>query len=289
MKLNNGTDGDSDNDVVPSQIWAVILLEARAVSLWCCVSIVFRLVVQFVCTVSSYKDDNGILHEVGFLEEPISEDFFSKSLWTIASVACGWLLCLVPSKICLQQAPGFMFSNPALLLWVRDRTGVIPNLPTRACEYVLGRISLKELVIIQPVHLVTMVSTLQFLRKVLPEHLLSLALEPIEYSNDENTWTVDFGREVAVTAAFTVALLVLPVLFELNDFPRWSVIVLFYPLFQFAVDGTGMAASFAPNVSLGLCLLGYRPLPAGYRFVGSLLGGLIGGKIMKRYFPDDTK
>lgn len=221
MKLNNGTDGDSDNDVVPSQIWAVILLEARAVSLWCCVSIVFRLVVQFVCTVSSYKDDNGILHEVGFLEEPISEDFFSKSLWTIASVVCGWLLCLVPSKICLQQAPGFMFSNPALLLWVRDRTGVIPNLPTRACEYVLGRIryvwvlsfieflpavdsflpgsqtpllvfliSLKELVIIQPVHLVTMVSTLQFLRKVLPEHLLSLALEPIEYSNDENTWTV---------------------------------------------------------------------------------------------------
>ena len=92
-----------------------------------------------------------------------------------------------------------------------------------------------------------------------------------------------------MTAAFTVALLVLPVLFELNDFPRWSVIVLFYPLFQFAVDGAGMAASFAPNVSLGLCLLGYRPLPAGYRFLGSLLGGLIGGKIMKRYFPDDTK
>jgi hypothetical protein len=27
-----------------------------------------------------------------------------------------------------------------LLLWVQDKTGVIPNVPTRACEYVMGRI-----------------------------------------------------------------------------------------------------------------------------------------------------
>jgi hypothetical protein len=99
----------------------------------------------------------------------------------------------------------------------------------------------------------------------------------------------DLCREVLITAAFTVAMLVLPVLFQLNHLPRWSAIVLFYPLFHFAVDGTGMASAFSPNVLLALNVLGYRPLPAGFRVIGSLLGGLVGGKIMQLYFPDEAK
>lgn len=92
-----------------------------------------------------------------------------------------------------------------------------------------------------------------------------------------------------MTAGFTVAMLILPVLFRLNDLPRWSMIFFFYPLFQFTVDGQGMASAFSPNVLLALNVLGYRPFPAGYRLMGSLLGGLIGGKVMQKYFPDQTK
>jgi hypothetical protein len=92
-----------------------------------------------------------------------------------------------------------------------------------------------------------------------------------------------------ITAAFTIALLVLPALFQLNYLPRWSVICLFYPLFNYAVDGTGTASSFSPNVVLALSLLGHRPIPTGFRMVGSLLGGLVGGKLMQLYFPDDDE
>ena len=64
-------------------------------------------------------------------------------------------------------------------------------------------------------------------------------------------------------------------------------IFVFYPLFQFAVDGAGMASTFAPNVPLAFSILDYKALPVGYRIIGSLLGGLVAGKIMERYFPDN--
>jgi hypothetical protein len=92
-----------------------------------------------------------------------------------------------------------------------------------------------------------------------------------------------------------------------------------YPLFNFGVvtvlntdsstsdgDGDGMGSSLAPNMLLAIralrrngendnnnnnndissimvspdCLI---------RIVGSLLGGLVGGKMMQTYFPDDKK
>jgi hypothetical protein len=114
----------------------------------------------------------------------------------------------------------FFFFCGRLLLWVRDKTGVIPNIPTRACEYVLGRIrcvsfhfisfplmdcmtiktvlltrgcqlrSLVDLIVIQPIHMVSIVSTSVFLRRVLPDNIVSMALEPIEYSDSENPWIV---------------------------------------------------------------------------------------------------
>jgi hypothetical protein len=60
-------------------------------------------------------------------------------------------------------------------------------------------------------------------------------------------------------------------------------------MFNYAVDGTGTASTFSPNVVLALSLLGHRPIPTGFRMVGSLLGGLVGGKLMQLYFPDDEE
>jgi hypothetical protein len=77
-----------------------------------------------------------------------------------------------------------------VLLWVRDKTAIIPNIPVRASEYMMGRISLVELVAIVPIHFVTIVSTSIFLQRIFPEHLASLALEPIAYSDRENPWIV---------------------------------------------------------------------------------------------------
>ena len=81
-------------------------------------------------------------------------------------------------------------------------------------------------------------------------------------------------------------MLVLPALFQLNHCPRWFVVVVMYPLWNFSVDGAGMASAFSPNVLIALTVLNHRQLPAGWRLIASLLGGMVGGRVMKRYFPD---
>lgn len=57
-------------------------------------------------------------------------------------------------------------------------------------------------------------------------------------------------------------------------------------MFNFAVDAKGMASALCPNVLLTFGMLGHAT--PGMRIVCSLLGGMIGGKIMQVYFPDDT-
>jgi predicted MFS family arabinose efflux permease len=98
-----------------------------------------------------------------------------------------------------------------------------------------------------------------------------------------------------VTCAFTIAVLVLPELLALNNISRWVMCLFLYPMFNFSVDAKAMGSAFAPNVLYTLSSLreGHDDLffsgPLVARFVGSICGGVIGGKVMKRYFPDDPK
>ena len=135
------------------------------------------------------------------------------------------------------------------------------------------------------------VSTCVFLRDILPDPFTSILLEPVEYANSGTLWIVDFSREVMASTAFTVGILVLPVLFRMNHLPQGSFVLLLYPLFNFAVDGSGMASSFSPNVVLGLTLLMRRhdALPSSQWFLASMLGGLCGGRIMNNCFPDQEE
>lgn len=99
------------------------------------------------------------------------------------------------------------------------------------------------------------------------------------------------AREAVVTAIFCVAFLVLPELFRINKLPRWSSVVLLYPIYNLSVDSSGKASSLAPNALLGLAVLTdtsdeqlVRQL---VRLTGSLCGGLLGGLTMRRFFPDN--
>ena len=50
--------------------------------------------------------------------------------------------------------------------------------------------SLVDLIIIQPIHMVSVVSTSVFLQRVFPEDIANMALEPVEYSDSSNPWIV---------------------------------------------------------------------------------------------------
>ena len=75
---------------------------------------------------------------------------------------------------------------------------------------------------------------------------------------------------------------------QLNKLPRWSLLWLFFPLFNYSVDKVGMAGVMAPNVLMTLNMLNHVPnvFPT-RKIVCSLLGGMVGGKVMQLYFPDD--
>ena len=55
--------------------------------------------------------------------------------------------------------------------------------------------SLFELLVILPIHVVCIVSTSVFVRRVLPDSIASLALEPVDYSIDGRLWAV-VGRPI---------------------------------------------------------------------------------------------
>ena len=102
----------------------------------------------------------------------------------------------------------------------------------------------------------------------------------------------DFVREVAVNCAFTVSFLVLPEIFALNKVPRFFTAIVMYPLYSFGVDANGKGSVFAPNVLYALNSIG-RTEALGrttlIRCVGDMLGGFLGGNIMRRHFPDDVR
>lgn len=98
----------------------------------------------------------------------------------------------------------------------------------------------------------------------------------------------DLCCEILVTTIFTVAILVLPVFCQLNHVPKWSMTLVLYPLFNFAVDGSGMASAFSPNMLLATSVLSHQPILSIVHLIGSIIGGIVGGKVMNTYFPDDS-
>lgn len=97
-----------------------------------------------------------------------------------------------------------------------------------------------------------------------------------------------------MTCAFTVAILVISGLLALNNIARWTIGFLLYPMFSFAVDAGGMGSTFRPNIWYALLSLKQTDgvffgdvTPA--RFTSSICRGVLGSRVMKRYFSDDLQ
>jgi hypothetical protein len=122
MKLNDGLsktesssfsmENEENNNEPPSasSIFHLILQEARAVSLWSCISIMLRMAIVFLVTLAAYRHDKQALR-LWFGTYDASSPA-SQEVWTTVSVFSGWILAMAPSKLLTQQAPGFIFANP---------------------------------------------------------------------------------------------------------------------------------------------------------------------------------
>eukprot|EP00815_Leptocylindrus_aporus_P009624 CAMPEP_0116063438 /NCGR_PEP_ID=MMETSP0322-20121206/8422_1 /TAXON_ID=163516 /ORGANISM="Leptocylindrus danicus var. apora, Strain B651" /LENGTH=367 /DNA_ID=CAMNT_0003549071 /DNA_START=271 /DNA_END=1374 /DNA_ORIENTATION=+ len=207
--------------------------------------------------------------------------------------------CISFVESCLPQkfragfalASGFIFAAPILLLLLKQHFGVMPNLPIRICEMIMGRLAPRELALLVPVHFLAAVAGTFALKLFLPGVVASHTLAPIVYSEDES-YLLNLLRETAVTSAFCVGLLVIPVLLHLNKMPvfLFSTLIL-SPLYLISVDiHTEMASSFSPDLIYALrCVSRHEEMPlrqSGHLF-GPMIGGAIAGYIMATYFPDD--
>jgi len=207
---------------------------------------------------------------------------------TVMAVLASWTLLILPSKVATLSAPGFTFGSTWILYPLKDHFGFIPNLPCRICETTMGRLCLRDLAIIIPIHF--LVPTLAFwsLQLLLPAFFTSYAIDPVIYS-ERNPWIVDLMSETLVNALFTVGLLVIPEILRINGIRRGYALLILYPLYSFSVDAVGKASVFGPNLIYSLrCVSRQEEVPIAQwsHLLGPILGGIIGGEIMS-LFPDD--
>lgn len=229
---------------------------------------------------SGQKDGSCLPQDSAILEEII----------TVISVLSGWVLAVFPSKVANLTAPGFSFGSTWVIYPLRDYFGFIPNLPCRICETTMGRLTLRELAMILPIHFLVPAIAFWSLQLLLPAATFSsFAIDPVIYS-ERNPWAVDFMRETLVNALFTVGLLVIPELLRINGVRRGYALLALYPLYSFSVDADGKASAFGPNVIYSLMFVGKHeevPITQWSHLLGPILGGILGGKIMSNAFPDD--
>lgn len=272
--------------------WVLLLCEAGSVSVWSILAPLLRWSVTCCAKLAAYRTLSFTSTLTSTVTSPWHE------LHVTLSVLASGLLSLFPSKVASFAAPGFTFASGWLLFLVSGIFGPMPNVPIRICEMGMGRLTLRELGIILPIHFLCTLSTIKTLRWILlsseEEHpqgpLTHIAIEPILYSS-HNPLTVDFLREVAANASFCVAMLVLPELLKLNRIPTWFTTVLMYPIYSYAVDADGKGSIFGPNISYAMsALAGGDECESASQLIhltGPVLGGLVAGKIMSTYFPDD--
>lgn len=281
---NNG------DDARPT-IESLVVPEIQAVFFWATSSCVLRIAIAFLVSLASL-DYGSYVDVVGDGDGDARSRYLSlllSFLWDVI-MTCSYLAkavtsYLLPRKSTNDMAPAFIFGSTWILYPVQRTFGPIPNIPTRIAEMIQGRLTIRDIALILPIHFLGAVLAAFLVRATLSQ----AAVEPILYSEDR-PWAVDLVLEIVVNALYSVAVVVLPELCELNRVPTAVVNLCLYPLFSFGVDGTGRGSTYSPNVVYALwCVSRQEEIPfrQSSHMLGPVLGGILGGLILQKNFPDD--
>mmetsp|Transcript_28235 Transcript_28235/g.40934 ORF Transcript_28235/g.40934 Transcript_28235/m.40934 type:complete len:281 (+) Transcript_28235:132-974(+) len=272
----------------------LVVREAVSSIIWSVSSCILRITLGLVVLLAEHR---STVHGSGSSSSDATEEeimgvlgWFKGEILMTLSVLAGWVLCLFPRTVASGSAPGFVFASTWLLLPIQNMFGIIPNIPTRICEMSLGRLSKREIAVVLPIHFLGAMLGVFVAQFLSPSIVASHVVEPIIYS-EGNPWLVDFIRETIINAVFTVAILVVPEIMKLNKIPRGFAVLFMWPLYNYSVDAAGTASTFGPDVIYALRCVGKNeevPLGQFSHMIGPIVGGLLGGKIMSIFFPDDV-
>ena len=229
----------------------------------------------------------------------VQKEWASVMFWVLSAVslavaadylvAIDLLSAFLPSAIKTHSAPGLFISNGLVLLSIQTWSGSCPNLICRICEYQMGRLHSRGVVSALVVHSIGAAALATLLKRGLPQESLIrlLSLEQKEVSEFQLCHCVRwFLTEMTIACVFSVVYFVAPTLLRLNRFPVWLVLFLLYPLYVTTVDGDGRGSILNPALTCAACLMTKR---GWWRISAQCLGGILGGRIMSFYFPDDPK
>jgi hypothetical protein len=172
---------------------------------------------------------------------------------------------------------------------VQRRTSVLPLWPARLAEYAMGRLSKREAIVSLSVHAaVFALSQLLVVTAVPKRFILEAIVVPQEDRQDQDDWNYVTSlpwlllrflpkciRESMSTASLVLSLLVLPSVLDLNRFPPWSMVLLYYPWGSRILQRCLQAPE---KINFA------TPLHS----VSDAFGAILAGELMDLYFPDDS-
>lgn len=210
--------------------------------------------------------------------------------------------------------------NPPLAHDEHIRQLLIPSLPVRTTEFMLGRHTLRCIAVVLPVQFAASLMATAFLSRWagpwlgFSKELLAEAVGPIVYQTAVRPFFVDLMCEIIANALFSMFILVLPDLCHLNRLSKSIIMPLFmWPLFYGSgsflanVDGARQGSTYSPNILYALHCINssHRQTRSGGWFsfllqenlprkqmshiLGPLLGGALGGQLISVMFPDPEK
>jgi len=301
--------------------------EAKAKFVWAVLVLVARICLGAVRQVASLdiSDDESFalltsLDIMGYtVELPTVIPKLLSPVVAILSSLASIVITILPNVLFNPARPGFITAFPPLLQFVKTDFHLpgLPLAPTRVSQYAMGKLTLRQLMVILPVYFVTTLCATAVVRFVVPTGALYGGLDPIPYDDaggDGNDimasvsgWAVNFTKEALVNAFAVVGLRVLPELLKLNRIGYvefWTALVVVWPLCSVSVDSSDVGSTFAPDIVYALrCVRLWDPriaaaeeelmqsatsrLGKSAHRLGPVVGGLMAGRVMATYFPED--
>eukprot|EP00523_Entomoneis_sp_CCMP467_P016931 CAMPEP_0168787302 /NCGR_PEP_ID=MMETSP0725-20121227/11727_1 /TAXON_ID=265536 /ORGANISM="Amphiprora sp., Strain CCMP467" /LENGTH=367 /DNA_ID=CAMNT_0008837497 /DNA_START=25 /DNA_END=1128 /DNA_ORIENTATION=+ len=182
--------------------------------------------------------------------------------------------------------PGFVLSHIWLLLRVEESFGMYPNLACRICEWRLGRIRNRAMILALLIHSIVPCLVWGTLAALFSnQSSLGSPLFSLRYSLDHDEFgLVYFARELLVSILFPLVVMVLPPLLKLNGLPEWATFFCLYPIYSTGVDSSDRGSTLSPGAVLAQALYFWR-LDCRWRLGAQFLGSFIAGTIMTNAFP----
>lgn len=211
------------------------------------------------------------------------------------AILSDYILHLFPSLVKQHLAPGFFISNGVILLSIHRLSGSCPSLICRICDWQMGRLQFRGMLYAILVHSAGAAALLILLKMALPVDMVKTLLLISSGEDDDDVGQErspfcsclrDFVKETIVSTLFPVLYFVVPTLLTLNRCPAWIFVFLLYPLYTYVTNVNGGGSVFSPSVTLIVCMYAER---GWWRIAAQCLGGVLSGRIMCTYFPDDPK